>query len=187
MSSFFLRFPLATFTFTGIFPRSCTVCRAFFLTRNTIHWLLAVATAQTKGFYPSIWQVFFWWHPDAWRVTMVDNPKKQALQWLATALMMPMMPMMGSFPLHWLLLRGQGPLIRVISRFVFPSIMTLFGIFTLQACQIDGVFPFNDLPIELQNKIIGHAMTATGHQIVMPCLTNTAYMPNIAVGLLLAK
>lgn len=78
-------------------------------------------------------------------------------------------------------------MIRLNPRFVFPSIMTLFGIFTLQKNQIDGIFPLTDLPIELQNKIIGHAMTAIGHQIVLPCLTNAAYMPNIAVGLLLAK
>lgn len=53
--------------------------------------------------------------------------------------------------------------------------------------QINGIFPFNNLPNELQNKIIGHAMTATDREIMFPCLTNAGFTPNVSVGLLLVK
>lgn len=53
--------------------------------------------------------------------------------------------------------------------------------------QTNGIFPFNRLPVELQDKIIGFAMSATDHEISLPCVTNAAYKPNIAVGLLLVN
>lgn len=53
--------------------------------------------------------------------------------------------------------------------------------------QVNGAFPFQRLPIEIQNKIIGLAVLAKNHEINFSCLTNTAFAPNITVGLLLVK
>ena len=60
-------------------------------------------------------------------------------------------------------------------------------ILTIVATQIDGVFPFAKLPIEIQNKIIGYAMLAVNHEIAFPCLTSASYTPGVAVGLLSVK
>lgn len=51
----------------------------------------------------------------------------------------------------------------------------------------NDIFRFTNLPVELQNKIIGYAMMATDNEIRFPCLTNLSYRPNITVGLLLVN
>ena len=43
---------------------------------------------------------------------------------------------------------------------------------------------FGKLPPELRIKIFKLAMQATGGIVFMPCLTDRAFKPNIAVGLL---
>lgn len=58
---------------------------------------------------------------------------------------------------------------------------------TIEKHQINGIFHFENLPVELQNKIIGYAMLATDQEIKFPCLTNADYTPDITVGLLLVK
>ena len=82
---------------------------------------------------------------------------------------------------------GLTPLAVAEFKVCFPSNDTTFWDTYHMKYQIDGVFPFTNLPIELQDKIIGYAMTAIGQQIIFPCLTNAAYMLNVAGGLLLAK
>ena len=47
--------------------------------------------------------------------------------------------------------------------------------------------PQDNVLVELQTKTMVNAMTATGQQIIFPCLTNAAYTPNIAFGLLLSQ
>ena len=64
---------------------------------------------------------------------------------------------------------------------------TIAGILTTVMDQISGIFPFKRLPIELQNKIIAHAMRATNREISFSCLTNADFKPNVAIGLLLVK
>lgn len=60
-------------------------------------------------------------------------------------------------------------------------------ILTIANNQVNGVFPFQRLPIEIQNKIIGVSVLAKNHEINFSCLTNTAFEPNITVGLFLVK
>ena len=70
---------------------------------------------------------------------------------------------------------------------ISPPITLTIEILTIKNDQIEGIFPFNGLPIEIQNKIIGYAMIATDQEIKFPCLTNARFTPNITVGLLLVK
>ena len=70
---------------------------------------------------------------------------------------------------------------------VCSSITLTSKILTIVKTQINGVFPFPKLPIELQNKIIGYAMLAVNHEIAFPCLTDASFTPGIAVGLLSVK
>ncbi|CAF9906144.1 hypothetical protein IMSHALPRED_004100 [Imshaugia aleurites] len=53
--------------------------------------------------------------------------------------------------------------------------------------KINGTFPFNKFPVELQNKIIGYAMVATDAEFRFTCFTNRPFTPNVTVGLLLVN
>ncbi len=126
--------------------------------------------------------------PNFRRVAMAANPEKQAKQWLAitpvqllTFRMTGITPLLSSFPRGWETTTLPNPM------FVFPLITLVFRILTITNDQINGVFPFKELPVELQNKIIKYAMLAQDGELNFPCLTNRFYKPNIAVGLLRVK